>query len=64
MFYSKAPQEFEILDDMPKEKKHRKNERGIIVIIIIISNTISLTREMKKVTRNKLLFLKNFLMQL
>jgi len=38
MFYSKAPQEFEILDAMPK-KNQRERERGECGIIIIIITT-------------------------
>ena len=62
MFYSKAPQEFEILDNMPREKK---NESGIIVVVVVVVVIMyNLAKEMKKVTRNKLLFLKNFQVQL
>jgi hypothetical protein len=39
MFYSKAPQEFEILDAMPKKKNQRERERGECGIIIIIITT-------------------------
>jgi hypothetical protein len=35
MFYSKAPQEFEILDDMPKEKKNTERMNVALLLLLL-----------------------------
>jgi len=37
MFCSKAPQEFEILDDMPKEKKKHKERMNVALLLLLLS---------------------------